>query len=72
MSIILTVSLVLVALVAGVVVTHVINKTVLANRAKTIIEEAQKEAEVLTKKKLLEVKEEFLQRKSYLQIMQLS
>ena len=67
MSIILTVSLVLVALVAGVVVTHVINKTVLANRAKTIIEEAQKEAEVLTKKKLLEVKEEFLQRKSELE-----
>ena len=42
MSIILTVSLVLVALVAGVVVTHVINKTVLANRAKTIIEEVPK------------------------------
>ena len=67
MSIILTISLAVVALIAGVVITHIINKTVLANRAKTIIEEAQKEAEVLTKNKLLEVKEEFLQRKSELE-----
>ncbi|MBQ6938787.1 MAG: DUF3552 domain-containing protein, partial [Muribaculaceae bacterium] len=64
---ILTISLAVVALIAGVVITHIINKTVLANRAKTIIEEAQKEAEVLTKNKLLEVKEEFLQRKSELE-----
>ena len=39
----------------------------LASRAKTIIEEAEKEAEVLTKNKLLEVKEEFLQRKAELE-----
>ncbi|MBO7292149.1 MAG: DUF3552 domain-containing protein, partial [Bacteroidaceae bacterium] len=64
---ILTISLAVVALIAGVIITHIINKTVLANRAKTIIEEAQKEAEVLTKNKLLEVKEEFLQRKSELE-----
>lgn len=44
-----------------------INKTLLASRAKTIIEEAEKEAEVLTKNKLLEVKEEFLQRKAELE-----
>ena len=63
-NIILTISLVVVALIIGAVVTHLINKTLLANRAKAIIDEAQKEAEVLTKNKLLEVKEEFLQRKA--------
>lgn len=67
MNIILTVSLIVVALIVGGVVAHFINKTLLANRAKTIIEEAKKEAEVLTKNKLLEVKEEFLQRKSELE-----
>ena len=67
METILTISLVVVALVIGVVATYIINKTVLANRAKAIIEEAEKEAEVLTKNKLLEVKEEFLQRKAELE-----
>ena len=66
-NIILTISLVVVALIIGAVVTHLINKTLLANRAKAIIDEAQKEAEVLTKNKLLEVKEEFLQRKAELE-----
>ncbi len=67
MSIILTICLAIVALIIGIIATHIINKTILANRAQKIIEEAQKEAEVLTKNKLLEVKEEFLQRKSELE-----
>ncbi len=67
MNTILTVGLVIAALVIGAVIAHIINKTLLASRAKTIIEEAQKEAEVLTKNKLLEVKEEFLQRKAELE-----
>ena len=67
MDIILTVCLVAAAFVVGAVLTYVINKTLLASRAKTIIEEAEKEAEVLTKNKLLEVKEEFLQRKAELE-----
>ena len=67
MNIILTVCLVAAAFIIGVVLTYVINKTLLASRAKTIIEEAEKEAEVLTKNKLLEVKEEFLQRKAELE-----
>lgn len=67
MNIIVTVCLVVAALIVGAVVTYVINKTLLASRAKTIIEEAEKEAEVLTKNKLLEVKEEFLQRKAELE-----
>ena len=67
MDIILTIGLVVAALVVGAVATYIINKTLLASRAKAIIDEAQKEAEVLTKNKLLEVKEEFLQRKAELE-----
>lgn len=67
MDIILTIGLVVAALVVGAVATYIINKTLLASRAKAIIDEAQKEAEVLTKNKLLKVKEEFLQRKAELE-----
>ena len=67
MDIILTIGLVVAALVVGAVATYIINKTLLASRAKAIIDEAQQEAEVLTKNKLLEVKEEFLQRKAELE-----
>lgn len=67
MNIILATSLIVAALIIGAIAAFIINKTLLASRAKTIIEEAEKEAEVLTKNKLLEVKEEFLQRKSELE-----
>ncbi len=66
-DILLTICLVIVALIVGAVITYIINKTLLASRAKAIIEEAEKEADVLTKNKLLEVKEEFLQRKAELE-----
>ncbi len=66
-NILLTICLVIVALIVGAVITYIINKTLLASRAKAIIEEAEKEADVLTKNKLLEVKEEFLQRKAELE-----
>ncbi|MBQ1933269.1 MAG: ribonuclease Y [Muribaculaceae bacterium] len=64
---ILTIGLILAAIIIGAVASHIINKTLLASRAQTIIDEAKKEAEVLTKNKLLEVKEEFLQRKAELE-----
>ncbi|MBR6757406.1 MAG: ribonuclease Y [Bacteroidaceae bacterium] len=67
MNTILTIVLIVVAFIVGAIATYIINKTLLASRAKTIIDEAQKEAEVLTKNKLLEVKEEFLQRKAELE-----
>lgn len=67
MNIILVVGLIIAALIVGASIAFIINKTLLASRAKTIIEEAEKEAEVLTKNKLLEVKEEFLQRKAELE-----
>ncbi len=67
MNTILTIGLIVVAFIVGAIATYIINKTLLASRAKTIIDEAQKEAEVLTKNKLLEVKEEFLQRKAELE-----
>ena len=66
-NILLTICLVIVALIVGAIITYIINKTLLASRAKAIIEEAEKEADVLTKNKLLEVKEEFLQRKAELE-----
>ncbi len=67
MSTIISVILIVAALIVGATITYIINKTLLAGRAKTIIDEAEKEAEVLTKNKLLEVKEEFLQRKAELE-----
>ena len=67
MDTIVTIGLIIVALIVGAVITYFINKTLLASKAKSIIDEAEKEAEVLTKKKLLEVKEEFLQRKAELE-----
>ncbi len=67
MDITLAVGLIIAALIVGASIAFIINKTLLAGRAKTIIEEAEKEAEVLTKNKLLEVKEEFLQRKAELE-----
>lgn len=67
MDTIVTISLVIAALIVGALITFIINKTLLSSKAKRIIDEAEKEAEVLTKKKLLEVKEEFLQRKSELE-----
>ncbi len=59
--------MIIVALIIGALTAHIINKTLLLDKAKSIIDEAEKEAEVLTKKKLLEVKEEFLQRKAELE-----
>ncbi len=59
--------MIIVALIIGALAAHIINKTLLLDKAKSIIDEAEKEAEVLTKKKLLEVKEEFLQRKAELE-----
>ncbi|MBR6757874.1 MAG: ribonuclease Y [Bacteroidaceae bacterium] len=64
---IVTISMIIVALIIGALAAHIINKTLLLDKAKSIIDEAEKEAEVLTKKKLLEVKEEFLQRKAELE-----
>ena len=44
MDTIVTISLVIAALIIGAVVTYLINKTLLASKAKSIIDEAEKEA----------------------------
>ena len=54
----------LVCLLVGATVGFVIGKTLLKTRAQSIIEEAAKEAEVIKKNKLLEVKEKFLHLKA--------
>ena len=60
MDIIITVIIALAALCVGVVVTIAIQRNMAHTRAKGILEEAKKEAEVLKKNKLLEAKEEEL------------
>ncbi len=54
-------------LLLGGVVTFLFNRYVLAARSKTILEEAEKEAEVIKKNKLLEVKEQFIHMKAELE-----
>ena len=54
----------LAALAVGIVGTIVIQKTIARSRAKTIIAEANREAEVIKKNKLLEAREEELQIKA--------
>lgn len=58
--IVVTIILVIVALCVGVAVTMVAQKNMAHTAAKSIVEEAKKEAEVLKKNKLLEAKEEEL------------
>ena len=54
----------IVCLLVGAAVAFVVCKTLLKARAQSIIEEAAKEAEVIKKNKLLEVKEKFLHLKA--------
>ncbi len=61
---ILTIVPVLVALFAGAVVTYLVNQAVLRRKSINIIKEAEAEAEVLKKDKILQAKEKFLQLKS--------
>ena len=58
--IVVTLILVIVALCVGVAVTMIAQKNMAHTAAKSIVEEAKKEAEVLKKNKLLEAKEEEL------------
>lgn len=58
--IVVTIILVIVALCVGVAVTMIAQKNMAHTAAKSIVEEAKKEAEVLKKNKLLEAKEEEL------------
>ena len=55
------------SLVVGGLVVFLVNRYLLAARSKTILEEAEKEAEVIKKNKLLEVKEKFLNKKAELE-----
>ena len=57
---VVTIILVIVALCVGVAVTMIAQKNMAHTAAKSIVEEAKKEAEVLKKNKLLEAKEEEL------------
>lgn len=54
-------------LIVGVVVTWITTKTIYRSRFSGLIDEAEKEAEVIKKKKLLEVKEKFLNLKTDLE-----
>ena len=51
-------------MVIGGLVVFLVNRYLLATRSKTILEEAEKEAEVIKKNKLLEVKEKFIHMKA--------
>ena len=57
----------IVAGVAGVAAGYLINRHVLTGKYKEMMEQAQKDAEVIKEKKLLEVKEKFLNKKSELE-----
>ena len=64
MNYILLIFSVIGGLVIGGLVVFLVNRYLLATRSKTILEEAEKEAEVIKKNKLLEVKEKFIHRKA--------
>ncbi len=57
----------IVGIAAGVVAGYLINRYVLTGKYKEMMEKAQKDAEVIKEKKLLEVKEKFLNKKSELE-----
>jgi len=61
---ILTIVLVLAATVTGAVLTYLVNQAVLRRKSTNIIKEAEAEAEVLKKDKILQAKEKFLQLRS--------
>ena len=63
----LTIVTSLVALVVGLVVGYAIFRYVMKSKYNTILREAQNEAEVIKKNKLLEVKEKFLMKKTELE-----
>ena len=64
MNYILLIFSVIGGLVIGGLVVFLVNRYLLATRSKTILEEAEKEAEVIKKNKLLEVKEKFIHMKA--------
>ena len=64
MNYILLISAIVGGLVVGGLVVFLVNRYLLAARSKTILEEAEKEAEVIKKNKLLEVKEKFIHMKA--------
>jgi ribonucrease Y len=53
-----------IALIIGIVLAFVLQKTMLSAKAKSIISEAEKEAEVIKKDKMLQAKERFFQLKT--------
>jgi len=61
---ILTIVLVLAAIVTGAVIAYLVNQAVLRRKSTNIIKEAEAEAEVLKKDKILQAKEKFLQLRS--------
>lgn len=58
---------IIVALIVGAVVGYALFKYIVTGTAKQLIHEAEKEAEVIKEKKLLEVKEKFLNKKAELE-----
>ena len=56
-----------IGLLVGLAIMYFIQKSVLKSKADTILKEANAEAEVIKKNKLLEVKEKFLNKKAELE-----
>ncbi len=67
MGVVLTIAMVLGAFLLGGGIVWFINERILKEKSSAIINEAKREAEVIKEKKLLEVKEKFLQLKSDLE-----
>ena len=61
---IITIFIALSALIAGAVLAYFLNQALLKNKSTNIIKEAQAEAEVIKKDKILQAKEKFFQLKS--------
>ena len=61
---IITIFIALAALIAGAVLAYFLNQALLKNKSTNIIKEAQAEAEVIKKDKILQAKEKFFQLKS--------
>ena len=67
MGVVLTIIVVLAAFLFGGAIMWFVNERLLKEKTNSILNEATREAEVLKEKKLLEVKEKFLQLKSDLE-----
>ena len=64
MDLILAIVLITTAFILGCVITYILVKTALKSRSERIITDAENEAEMIKKDKILQAKEKFLQLKT--------